>query len=132
SPLFVIDGMPITGSINNINPSEIESFSILKDASATALYGSRASNGVILITTQNAKAGEGTKVDFNANYGVQHIPSRGVPKMMNARQYATFMKERFEDMIRYENFTVKIPEEYQNPEQSAEGTDWFKLLTRSA
>lgn len=132
SPLFVVDGMPITGSINNINPSEIESFSILKDASATALYGSRASNGVILITTKNAKAGEGTKVDFNANYGVQHIPSRGVPKMMNARQYATFMKERFEDMIRYENFTGKIPEEYQNPEQYGEGTDWFKLLTRSA
>lgn len=132
SPLFVVDGMPITGSINNINPSEIESFSILKDASATALYGSRASNGVILITTKKAKMGEGTKVDFNANYGIQNIPDRGVPKMMNARQYATFMKERYEDMIRYENFTGKIPEEYQNPEQYGEGTNWFDLLTRTA
>ncbi|MFD1770486.1 SusC/RagA family TonB-linked outer membrane protein [Sphingobacterium suaedae] len=132
SPLFVVDGMPITGSINNINPNEIESFSILKDASATALYGSRASNGVILITTRKAKPSEGTKIDFNANYGIQSIPSRGVPAMMTARQYATFMKERFEDMIRYEDFKGTIPEEYQNPDQYGEGTNWFKLLTRTA
>lgn len=132
SPLFVVDGMPITGSINNINPNEIASFSILKDASATALYGSRASNGVILITTKKAKAADGTKIDFNANYGIQSIPSRGVPVMMTARQYATFMKERFEDMIKYENFTGAIPEEYQNPEQYGDGTNWFNLLTRTA
>jgi TonB-dependent SusC/RagA subfamily outer membrane receptor len=56
-PLFVIDGMPLTGSINNINPDEIETFTVLKDASSTALYGSRAANGVILITTKHAKAG---------------------------------------------------------------------------
>lgn len=132
SPLFVVDGMPITGSINNINPGEIESFSILKDASATALYGSRASNGVILITTKKAKAADGTKVDFNANYGVQAIPKRGVPKMMTANQYATFMKERFEDMIKYENYKGEIPVEYQNPAQYGEGTNWFDLLTRTA
>ncbi|SJN19086.1 TonB family protein / TonB-dependent receptor [Sphingobacterium sp. JB170] len=132
SPLFVVDGMPVTGSINNINPNEIESFSILKDASATALYGSRASNGVILITTKKAKAGQGTQVEFNANYGIQRIPSRGVPKMMTARQYARFMKGRFEDMIKYENFKGEIPEEYQNPEQYGAGTDWFNVLTRTA
>ncbi|WP_241462393.1 SusC/RagA family TonB-linked outer membrane protein [Sphingobacterium deserti] len=132
SPLFVVDGMPVTGSINNINPNEIESFSILKDASATALYGSRASNGVILITTKKAKAADGTKVDFNANYAVQTIPSRGVPVMMTGREYATFMKERYEDMIKYENFKGAIPTEYQNPEQYGEGTNWFKLLTRNA
>jgi len=132
SPLFVIDGMPITGSINNINPSEIESFTVLKDASATALYGSRASNGVILITTKHAKPGDQTKMEWNANYGIQKIPSRGVPVMMNARQYATFMNERYQDMIKYEGYTGEIPEEYQNPEQYGVGTDWFTLLTQTA
>lgn len=132
SPLFVIDGMPITGSINNINPAEIESFTVLKDASATALYGSRASNGVILITTKHAKPGDQTKVELNSNYGIQTIPNRGVPVMMNARQYATFMNERYQDMIRYESYKGTIPEVYQNPEQYGEGTDWFDLLTRTA
>ncbi|QNL52415.1 TonB-dependent receptor [Olivibacter sp. SDN3] len=132
SPLFVIDGMPITGSINNINPAEIESFTVLKDASATALYGSRASNGVILITTKHAKPGDQTKVELNANYGVQQIPRQGVPVMMNAREYATFMNERYQDMIRYEGFTGDIPEVYQNPERYGKGTDWFNLLTRTA
>lgn len=131
-PLFVVDGMPITGSINNINPAEIQAISILKDASATALYGSRASNGVILITTKKAKAGEGTKIDFSGNYAIQKIPKRGIPVMMNAHQYATFMKERFEDMIKYEKFTGKIPDEYQNPDQYGVGTDWFSVLTRTA
>jgi TonB-dependent SusC/RagA subfamily outer membrane receptor len=62
-PLFVIDGLPITGSINNINPDEIESLTILKDASATALYGSRAANGVVLLTTKHAKTGD-SRIEF--------------------------------------------------------------------
>src|SRR3546814_8745537 len=66
-PLFVIDGIPITGAINNINPEEIESFTVLKDASSTALYGSRAANGVILITTKRAKVGA-PQVEFNSYY----------------------------------------------------------------
>ncbi|SKB64864.1 TonB-linked outer membrane protein, SusC/RagA family [Parapedobacter luteus] len=132
SPLFVIDGMPITGSINNINPAEIESYTVLKDAAATALYGSRASNGVILITTKQARPGDATKIELNTNVGIQHIPSRGVPVMMNAREYATFMNERYQDMIRYEGYTGEIPEVYQNPERYGKGTDWFSLLTRTA
>jgi TonB-linked SusC/RagA family outer membrane protein len=131
-PLFVVDGMPITGSINNINPAEIESFSILKDASATALYGSRASNGVILITTKKSKLNQGTTIDFSGNYAIQKIPKRGIPVMMNAHQYATFMKERYEDMIKYEGFKGTIPTEYQTPEQYGEGTNWFDILTRTA
>ncbi|MBE9584089.1 TonB-dependent receptor [Mucilaginibacter sp. JRF] len=130
-PLFVIDGMPVTGSINNINPSEIESFSILKDASATALYGSRAANGVVLITTKHAKPGD-AKIVFNANYGVQKIPGERVPKMMDARGFAQYMNEKFEDARLYEGSTAATPAEYQNPEQYGEGTNWFKLLTRAA
>ncbi|GAB2701498.1 TonB-dependent receptor [Mucilaginibacter koreensis] len=130
-PLFVVDGLPITGSINNINPAEIESFSVLKDASATALYGSRAANGVILITTKHAKAGD-SKIEFNANYGVQKLPGNRVPKVMNAQQYATFMNERFQDIRRYENPATQTPAEYLDPSQYGEGTNWYKLLTRTA
>lgn len=130
-PLFVIDGLPITGSINNINPDEIESFSVLKDASATALYGSRAANGVILITTRHAKPGA-DKIEFNANYGVQVLPGDKVPKPMNAEQFATFMNERYQDMRTYEGFTGATPAEYANPSQYGAGTDWYKLLTRAA
>ena len=130
-PLFVIDGLPITGSINNINPDEIETFTVLKDASATALYGSRAANGVILITTKHARAGD-SKVEFNANYGVQSIPTNRVPKPMNAREFATFMNERYEDMRTYEGFTGATPAEYQDPSRYSAGTNWYKLLTRNA
>lgn len=133
-PLFVIDGTPITGSINNINPAEIESFSFLKDASATSLYGSRAANGVVLITTKHAKTGA-PKMEFSAYYGFQKIPSGKLPKVMNARQFATFMKERGEDGLKYEP-GYKVSDDYHaaydNPDQYGEGTNWFKLMTRTA
>ena len=80
SPLYVVDGFPIVGDINNINPSEIESMSILKDAAATALYGSRAAFGVVLITTKGAKSGK-TSVDVDAYVGVQSVPEKGRPEM---------------------------------------------------
>lgn len=135
-PLFVVDGMPVTGSINNINPAEIESFSILKDASATALYGSRAANGVILITTKHAKSGD-AKIEFNANYGVQKLPMNKAPEIMNAREFAQFMKERAEDSHKYEpGFVLANPalywEAYGNPESLGEGTNWFDQVTRTA
>lgn len=130
-PLFVVDGIPVTGSINNINPAEIESFSILKDASATALYGSRAANGVILITTKHAKPGE-AHIEFNSYYGVQSIPQKGRPKMMTAREFAEFQNEYYQDRVKYEGYTGKLAAEYENPERYGEGTNWFNALTRSA
>lgn len=131
-PLVVVDGIPVTGSINNMNPAEIESFSILKDASATALYGSRAANGVVLITTKHAKPGD-AQIEFNANYGVQKIPGERVPKMMDARGFAQYMNGKFEDSRKYEpGYTTATPADYLNPEQYGEGTNWFKLLTRTA
>lgn len=133
-PLFVIDGTPITGSVNNINPAEIESFSFLKDASATSLYGSRGANGVVLITTKHAKPGA-PKVAFSANYGLQKIPENKLPKVMNARQFATFMKQRMDDAKIYEpslTFPADYHAAYDNPEQYGEGTNWFRLMTRTA
>ncbi|WPU92734.1 TonB-dependent receptor [Mucilaginibacter sabulilitoris] len=130
-PLFVIDGLPITGSINNINPDEIESYTVLKDASSTALYGSRAANGVILITTKHAKAGD-SKIQFNSNFGLQKIPMNKVPKMMNANQFATFMNERYQDQVKYEGNTAPIDTTYADPAKYGAGTDWFHALTRVA
>ncbi|RZK76631.1 MAG: TonB-dependent receptor [Pedobacter sp.] len=132
-PLFVVDGMPITGSINNINPDEIETFTVLKDASATALYGSRAANGVILITTKHAKPGD-SKIEFNSNYGIQKIAENRVPKMMNGTQWAQFMQQRFQDKVLYEGFNAaSIPAEYQGDiTRYGEGTNWFDVMTRSA
>lgn len=130
-PLFVIDGLPITGSINNINPEEIETVTVLKDASATALYGSRAANGVVLLTTRHAKPGD-PKIEFDMNLGVQKIPRGSVPKVMNGEEWAQFMNEKFTDAKTYENPATTVPDIYQNPSQYGEGTNWFNLLTRSA
>ncbi|WP_421944199.1 SusC/RagA family TonB-linked outer membrane protein [Pedobacter sp.] len=130
-PLVVVDGLPITGSINNINPDEIESFSILKDASASALYGSRAANGVILITTKHAKAGD-AQVEFHSNFGLQKIPMRNVPDVMTAREWVEFQNEYYQDRVKYENFTGAIDPLYANPQNYGEGTNWFNVLTRTA
>jgi len=70
SPLYIIDGVPTTGSLNNINPNDVESMQILKDASAASIYGARAANGVVIITTKKGKAGE-PKITFDMYYGTQ-------------------------------------------------------------
>lgn len=86
SPLFVIDGFP-TGSIETLNPNDIESMDILKDASATAIYGSRGSNGVIIINTKRGKAGK-TNISFDTYYGWQKVAKK--PKMMNSLEQAQY------------------------------------------
>jgi TonB-linked SusC/RagA family outer membrane protein len=130
-PLFVVDGIPITGSINNINPSEIETFTVLKDAAASSLYGSRAANGVILITTKHAKAGD-AKVEFSTYYGTQVIPQKGRPRMMTAREFAEFQNEYYQDRVKYEGFTGALAADYKDPERYGDGVNWFNTLTRKA
>jgi TonB-dependent starch-binding outer membrane protein SusC len=82
-PLYVIDGFPITGNIGSLNPDEIQDISILKDAASTSLYGSRAANGVVLITTKKGRKGQ-TNVSFNTFVGLQKVPQRGRIQMMDA------------------------------------------------
>lgn len=141
-PLIVVDGQPLSAvqgqnPINNINPDEIESFTVLKDASASALYGSRAASGVILITTKQAKKGK-MKIDFNSYYGVSTLDESHLPPMMNANQLATFMKGFFEDKIKYENYinpltgTATVPAEYADPSQYGKGTNWVDQVMRVA
>lgn len=124
-PLYVVDGMPIVGGISDINPNEIESISILKDAAATSLYGSRAANGVILIETIKGRAGE-TQINFDAYTGFQKVSENRRIDMMNAREFAQFKKEIAE-------FNGQpVDPAFQNPEQYGAGTDWFDVLMQTA
>lgn len=91
-PLYVIDGIPIDRGINEINPSEIESIEVLKDASATAIYGSRGANGVVLITTKRGKAGK-TRIEYDGYYGIQK-PLRNL-EIMNGGEFAEFVREAY-------------------------------------
>ncbi|GAB3263261.1 TonB-dependent receptor [Larkinella harenae] len=125
-PLYVVDGFPITGNIGAINPDEIEDISVLKDASSTSLYGSRAANGVVLITTKRGQAGK-TSVSFNTFVGIQQVPEKGRIKMLNAQEFAQFKKEYYEDEGK------PVPAEFQNPAQYADkDNDWFGALLRTA
>jgi len=89
SPLIVIDGFPSLSGIGALSPNEIESISVLKDASASSLYGSRAANGVILITTKNAKEGQ-KSIEFSSYYGFESVSNRGKPNVMNGAEFAQF------------------------------------------
>lgn len=91
SPLYVVDGIPINGNLNSINPNDIESISILKDASSTALYGNKATNGVVIVTTKRGKSQVG-ELRFNASTG---IVARGIAEYdrIDAKQYYPIMWE---------------------------------------
>ena len=131
APLYVVDGIPIVGGafgIANINPDEVENISVLKDASAASLYGSRAANGVVLITTKKANPGE-TKISLSAVYGLSKVPQKGRPDLMNAEEWVQFKKEIYEDKARYEGYTGGIPPEYQDPSAwRGKGTNWYDVL----
>lgn len=134
APLYVIDGFPVGNSIGqNLNPNDIESISVLKDAASTAIYGARGSNGVILITTKSAKEGE-VSLNFSANYGVQNIPQSRRTEMMNGVEFAQFKKESFMDRIRYyenrEPSIEEVPLSFRYPEETKYSTDWFDEITR--
>lgn len=90
SPLFVVDGIPLmTGGIDNINPNDIESIDVLKDASATAIYGSRGANGVVIVTTKQGKSGK-TSLNLNVATTFEKLIDR--KEMFNAADYITFRR----------------------------------------
>lgn len=129
-PLYVIDGVAVDGQTNgnnsalaNINPSDIVSLEILKDASATAIYGSRASNGVVLITTKRGQVGK-TRVSYEGYYALQQIPER--IKTMNLREYAELYNERVEVMGWGER------PEFADPSVLGDGTDWQREIFSNA
>lgn len=137
-PLFVIDGIPVyndskdpsgssygtftpTNALASLNPNDIESMEVLKDASATAIYGSRGANGVILITTKRG-AGDKVNVDYNGYYGEQQLSSP--IDLMNGAEHADFLND----------WAVQggLPKPFENPNSIGVGTDWQQELFRRA
>ncbi len=92
-PLFIIDGVPTTTNLNTLNMNDIESMQVLKDAASASIYGSRAANGVIIITTRNGKKGDKVKVDFSANLTAQFYNKQTMMKLANTSEYATALAQ---------------------------------------
>lgn len=90
APLYVVDGVPIGTTIRDFSPNDIATIQVLKDAAAGAIYGSRAANGVIIITTKNGKSEQPLKVDYSGYFGVDNI-SGGVYDVMDANQYSNYL-----------------------------------------
>ncbi|MCP1385690.1 SusC/RagA family TonB-linked outer membrane protein [Runella salmonicolor] len=134
-PLYVIDGFAVGTSVGqNLNPNDIESITVLKDAASTAIYGARGSNGVVLITTKSAKEGK-VNVNLSIDYGIQNVPDSRRVKMLNGVEFAQFKKEIFEDGIRYfqnrEPKLEEVPIGFRYPEQTKYSTDWFGAIMRN-
>jgi len=140
-PLYVIDGFPVTNSysrsanpLSALNPDDIESITVLKDASSTAIYGSRGSNGVIIINTKKAKSGLAS-IEFSSYVGIQSITDRTKIKMMNAEEFANFRTEARQDLAAFQGVAfdpATVPADYKNPSSLGKGTNWFDELTRTA
>lgn len=131
-PLYVVDGFPVGNQLGqNINPNDIDNISILKDAVSTAIYGARGSNGVVLITTKNAKTGQAS-LNVTANYGIQNIPSSRKTKVLNGQDFAQFKKDIFMDKIRYfeqrEPSIDEVPMDFRYPEQTKISTNWYDAI----
>lgn len=122
-PLYVIDGFPVDGNPTHLNNADIESLEILKDASATAIYGSRGANGVVLITTRKGKKGK-TQVDFETSYSSQKLIKK--LDLMNAREYAQFYNEQAIN----DNIQPFFTEEEIN--NMGEGFDWQDFVFQRA
>lgn len=139
-PLYVIDGVPISGeaaattnssgisqkttnALATLNPQDIKSIEVLKDASATAIYGARAANGVVLITTKRGEAGQ-VHVSYDGYYGVQQLPQR--VDVMNLQEFARFQNERAAAL------DLTPQPEFSDPSILGDGTDWQSVLFRDA
>lgn len=139
-PLFVVDGFALPQSagidpatrfrnpLADIAPGDIASITVLKDASATAIYGSRASNGVVIIETKRGRSGA-PQVNVSMSTGVSRDMDRTIWRMANARQFAEFQNYIWTARVA-EGSASEVPPEYRNPEQYGEGTDWFALTRR--
>ena len=140
NPLIVIDGMPMdnnnTKGVNNplslVNPNDIESFTVLKDASATAIYGSRGSNGVIIITTKKGRGGQKPQVSYNGTVSVSTVAKK--LDVMNAAEYVDFIKHYYgEDSSAYKGLGWKEFNEDGTPNYAAGtyDTDWQDEIYRA-
>ena len=121
-PLVVIDGVPTDLGLSSLNMADVERLDVLKDASATAIYGSRGAHGVVMITTKRGTEGKG-KLAVSANYSFQNATN--VPSLLNAAQYAELSNDMMVNSGRNPN------PEWANPSELGAGTDWMDELLRT-
>ena len=122
SPLYIIDGMP-GGDINNLNPTDIESIDVLKDAASAAIYGSRAANGVILVTTKQGHTGK-AEISYDGYYGVQNVYR--MPDVLNAQEFAMIMSEaRMMDGLPDYDYASLVPDWEAIKNGTWKGTNWL-------
>jgi len=129
-PLYVVDGvMDAVTSMNDINPEDVESIQVLKDASSTAIYGSRGANGVIMITTKKGKDGK-NEFNFKATRGQSALPR--YLDLMNAQEFAELQNDRY--YFQSTANQIKPLEQYPYPDPASlgEGTNWTKEITEKA
>jgi len=127
SPLYVVDGVA-NGSISALNPSDIESVDVLKDAASAAIYGARAANGVILVTTKKGRAGQ-SNITYDGYYGLQNLYK--IPTILNASEYMAIQDEsRVMDGLEPYNWPNYIPAATLNSiaNGSWNGTNWLKEI----
>lgn len=145
-PLYVVDGVPLTtgdfsqlgfggqsvNAVSDINPNDIESIDILKDASAAAIYGSRAANGVVIITTKRGSAKK-TQINLNAYYGVQNMWNE--PNLLNAEEYKDIMVEAYVNdgyLAPDATFDDFVDFYYGGLDFEPTNTNWVDEVTRTA
>lgn len=116
-PLYIVDGMPIEGGLDYLNPTDIESLEVLKDAASGAIYGARAANGVVLVTTKGGKVGK-TRVNYNFSAGWQSAWKKR--DLLDATQYANMINEGLVNAGR--------APKYSDPNSYGSGTDWQDLV----
>ena len=131
APLYVIDGVPMGTTIRDFSPNDIETIQVLKDASAGAIYGSRAANGVIIITTKNGKKDQPLKMDYKGYFGIDVIPS-STYELMNADQYSNYLGQAAA------NSNTPLPSGYSLNSETGKyqfmdntDTDWFKEVFKT-
>ena len=138
-PLYVLDGIPMAGGIGDLNPADIESIDVLKDASATAIYGSRGANGVVLISSKRGSAGR-TNVTFDTYYGAEQVSKK--VRVMNGAEFADYKREAYRASGDYYKYCpdgntcdagdkATFYAEELAALQSGISTNWASLITRT-
>ena len=122
-PLYIVDGVPV-GGIDYLNPNDIESINVLKDAASAAIYGARGANGVVLITTKGGKRNQEGKISYESYYGIQS-PWKTI-NLLNAEEYAILSNE-----AHINSGKTPLPE-FSNPAGLGEGTDWLAAIFQDA
>ncbi|MBQ2248196.1 MAG: TonB-dependent receptor [Tidjanibacter sp.] len=116
-PLYIVDGMALSGGIDYLNPSDIERVEVLKDAASAAVYGARAANGVILVTTKKGKSGDAV-ITYDYSYGMQNVWRK--PLVLDATEYAIMMNEG--------DINAGKAPRYADPYSFGKGTDWVDAV----